>query len=216
MGVRQVGTFLANNPFEEAKPMTDSQIPASNKTIMVVDDDPEIVTLVKTLLEREGYVVQTAYNGLEVFSRLEEQKPDLIILDIMMPQMDGMAVLTRLKKTAETSSIPVIMLTAKVQYEDMLGGYKLGANYYITKPFTSTQLIKGINLVFGEDQKHLNQPDQFIKAWLAVNAKWLQQVLNHPVAEEKEIAEVKLIHPRMQLNDALIESYPDSRFGQFS
>ncbi len=78
--------------------------------------------------------------------------------------MDGMAVLKRLKETAETSSIPVIMLTAKVQYEDMLGGYKLGANYYITKPFTSTQLIKGINLVFGEDQKHLNQPDQFIKA----------------------------------------------------
>ncbi len=144
--------------------MTDPQIPASKGTILVADNDRDIVTLVKTLLEGEGYGVQTAYDGLEVFSRLEEQKPDLIILDIMMPQMDGMAVLTRLKKTAETSSIPVIMLTAKVQYEDMLGGYKLGANYYITKPFTSTQLIKGINLVFGEDQKHLNQPDQFIKA----------------------------------------------------
>ena len=144
--------------------MTDPQIPASKGTILVADNDRDIVTLVKTLLEGEGYGVQTAYDGLEVFSRLEEQKPDLIILDIMMPQMDGMAVLTRLKETAETSSIPVIMLTAKVQYEDMLGGYKLGANYYITKPFTSTQLIKGINLVFGEDQKHLNQPDQFIKA----------------------------------------------------
>ncbi len=138
--------------------------PASYKTILVVDDDPDIVALSKTILEGEGYGVQTANNGLEVFSRLEEQKPDLIILDIMMPQMDGTAVLKRLKETAETSSIPVIMLTARVQYEDMLKGYELGAEYYITKPFTSSLLIKGINLVFSEDQKHLNQPDQFIKA----------------------------------------------------
>ncbi|MFQ5903821.1 MAG: response regulator transcription factor, partial [Candidatus Binatia bacterium] len=94
--------------------------------------------------------VQSAYSGLEVFTRLEEQKPDLIILDVMLPQMDGLEVLTRLKGTADTSSIPVILLTAKVQYEDVLGGYKLGADYYITKPFTSTQLINGINLLLGE------------------------------------------------------------------
>ena len=65
----------------------------------MVDDNPDIVALVKTTLERNGYGVQTAGNGPEVFSRLEEQKPDLIILDIMMPQMDGLDVLTRLKKT---------------------------------------------------------------------------------------------------------------------
>ncbi len=151
--------------------MTDSQIPVSYKTILVVDDDPDIVTLVKTILEREGFGVQTAYNGLEVFSRLEEQKPDLIILDITMPHMGGLAVLMRLKETAETSSIPVIMLTAKVQYDDMIECYKLGADYYIFKPFTSTQLIKGINLILIGDQKQLNQPDQIFKAWLSVNAK---------------------------------------------
>ncbi len=130
---------------------------------MVVDDDPDTVTLVKTILKRNGYGVQTALNGLEVFSRLEEQKPDLIILDIMMPQMDGMAVLKRLKETAETSSIPVIMLTAKVQYDDMIECYKLGADYYIFKPFTSDKLIKGINLILTGDQKHLNQLDQFFE-----------------------------------------------------
>jgi len=144
--------------------MTDMHFPASNKSILVVDDDPDIVALSKTILEGEGYGVQTANNGLEVFSRLEEQKPDLIILDIMMPQMDGTAVLKRLKETAETSSIPVIMLTAKVQYEHMIESYELGAEYYITKPFTSTLLIKGINLVLSGDQIHSNQPDQFIKA----------------------------------------------------
>jgi len=132
--------------------MTDSPIPASNRTIMVVDDDPDIVTIVKTILEVKGYVVQSASSGQEVLSLLKELKPDLIILDVMMPQMDGLEVLTRLKGNPATSSIPVILLTAKVQYEDVLGGYKLGADYYITKPFTSTQLMTGINLFLSGDQ----------------------------------------------------------------
>ncbi len=186
--------------------MTDPQIPTSKGTILVVDDNPDILDIAKTILEINGYGVQTVNNGLDVFSLLEEQKPDLIILDIMMPHMDGLEVLERLKGTAETSSIPVILITANTLRKDMARSYIQGADYYMTKPFTSTQLIKGINLVFSEDQKHSNQPDQFIKAWLAVYAKWLQQVLYHPVAEEKEIAEVKLIHSRTQLNDALIES----------
>lgn len=121
-----------------------------NKTIMVVDDNPDIVTIVKTILEGRGYSVLCAYSGLEVFTLLEEKKPDLIVLDIMLPQMDGLEVLTKLKGAPDTASIPVILLTAKVQYEDVLGGYKLGADYYITKPFTSTQLINGINLLMGE------------------------------------------------------------------
>ena len=81
---------------------------------------------------------------------MSEKKRDLIVLDIMMPQMDGLEVLTRLKGEPATATIPVILLTAKVQYEDVLGGYKMGADYYITKPFTSTQLLNGINLLLGE------------------------------------------------------------------
>ena len=122
----------------------------TKKTIMVVDDNPDIITIVKTILESKGYDVMSAYSGPELLTRLEGQKPDLIVLDIMMPQMDGLEVLTRLKGATDTSSIPVILLTAKVQYEDVLGGYKLGADYYITKPFTSTQLLNGINLLLGE------------------------------------------------------------------
>jgi len=119
---------------------------------MVVDDNPDIITIVRTILEGKGYNVMSAYSGAELLSTLdkEPQKPDLVVLDIMMPQMDGLEVLTRLKAAPETASIPVILLTAKVQYEDVLGGYKLGADYYITKPFTSTQLINGINLLLGE------------------------------------------------------------------
>ncbi len=122
----------------------------NKRTIMVVDDNPDIVTIVKTILEVKGYGVQSAFSGQEVFNLLSEQKPDLIILDIMMPQMDGLEVLTRLKEDSGTATIPVILLTAKVQYEDVLGGYNMGADYYITKPFTSTQLLNGINLLLGE------------------------------------------------------------------
>ena len=122
----------------------------TNKTIMVVDDNPDIITIVKTILEGKGYNVFSAFSGAELLNMLKGQKPDLIILDIMMPEMDGLEVLSRLKAMSETATIPVILLTAKVQYEDVLGGYKLGADYYITKPFTSTQLVNGINLLLGE------------------------------------------------------------------
>lgn len=133
--------------------MAQTQVGASmdtKKTIMVVDDNPDIITIVKTILEGRGFTVFSACSGPELLSLLPTQKCDLIILDIMMPEMDGLEVLTRLKGKVETSTIPVILLTAKVQYEDVLGGYKLGADYYITKPFTSTQLVNGINLLLGE------------------------------------------------------------------
>lgn len=122
----------------------------TKKTIMVVDDNPDIITIVKTILEGRGFTVFSASSGPELLNMLPDHKPDLIILDIMMPEMDGLEVLTRLKGKTETATIPVILLTAKVQYEDVLGGYKLGADYYITKPFTSTQLVNGINLLLGE------------------------------------------------------------------
>ncbi len=119
---------------------------------MVVDDEQDMVDLIKTTLEAKGYGVQPAYNGQEAFNLLGEQKPDLIFLDIMMPQMDGLEVLTRLKGNPDTASIPVILLTAKVKYEDILGGYKMGADYYITKPYTHVQLLTGVNLLLGRDQ----------------------------------------------------------------
>ncbi len=85
------------------------------------------------------------YSGEELFAGLEEQKPDLILLDIMIPKMDGFEVLVRLKWKLGIASIPVILLTAKVHHEDIEKGYKLGTNHYIKKPFTNTQLVATIN-----------------------------------------------------------------------
>ncbi len=117
------------------------------KTIIVVDDNPDLVFIAKRTLESKEYNVLTAYSGAELFACLKEHKPDLIVLDILMPQMDGLEVLARLKNAPETSSIPVILLTALVQYEDILKGYKSGADYYITKPFHGSQLLNGVDLL---------------------------------------------------------------------
>ncbi len=119
------------------------------RNIMVVDDNPDLVEIVKRILSAKGYAVQCVYGGEELFQRLEEQRPDLILLDIMMPRMDGFDVLSRLRGSAETSAIPVILLTGRSQFDDVLKGYGMGTDYYISKPFTPTQLLNGIDLVLG-------------------------------------------------------------------
>jgi DNA-binding response OmpR family regulator len=148
----QVGTFLATIDFEEGKPMTDSHLRANKSTIMVVDDDPDLVDMLRITLELKGFNVRCAYSGPELLASLEEQKPDLIIINVIMPEMDGLEVLRRLKSAPETLSIPVIMLTALNEHEDMVRGYKTGADYYIPKPFTKDQLLEGINLILGGEQ----------------------------------------------------------------
>jgi DNA-binding response OmpR family regulator len=117
---------------------------------MVVDDEPELVAILRMMLEENEFNVRCAYSGPQLFAGLDAQKPDLILLDIMMPKMDGLEVIKQLKGNPSTASIPVILLTAKVQQEDVLEGYKTGADYYITKPFTNTQLLDGINLILME------------------------------------------------------------------
>ncbi len=155
MSLIQVGTFLAFSYFEDGTSMTDSPIPASNRTIMVVDDYPDLVEIVRIALKLKGFNVRCAFSGKHLFACLEEQKPDLILLDIMMPQMDGFEVLTRLKGNPATASIPVIILTVKGEPEDVIKGYERGAEIYITKPFTSTEVLEAINLVLGGDQGQL-------------------------------------------------------------
>ena len=118
--------------------------------VLCIDDEPGVVELVNLILKSQNIQVIGAHSGKEGLEIMRKDPPDAVLLDIMMPEMDGLEVLTKLKGVSDTTSIPVILLTAKVQYEDVLGGYKLGADYYITKPFTSTQLINGINLLLGE------------------------------------------------------------------
>ncbi len=138
--------------------MAVSRLLKSKRTIMVVDDSPDLVEIVRLTLEGKGFNVKCAYSGKELLAALEKEKPDLILLDVMMPGMDGFEVLIRLKWNPATASIPVILLTAKVHHEDVLRGYKLGTDHYIKKPFDNTQLVTSINRLLGLPDTPLFHP----------------------------------------------------------
>ena len=128
-------------------------MPTTKKTALVVDDEPDIVNIVKTMLEGEGYEVLCANDGIEVFGIVAERIPDILIIDRIMPGMNGTEVISRLKESPKTSSIPIIMLTSMDKFDDVSEGYKQGADGYITKPFTKTQIINGVNLVLASRPK---------------------------------------------------------------
>ena len=121
-------------------------------TILVVDDNENATRMTARMLSGLGYDVMTALDGPRALELVAGRTPDCILLDIMMPSMSGLEVLARLKHDPATSSIPVILLTAKSQDEDVLTGYKEGAEYYITKPCTSQDLLYGIRLVLGSQR----------------------------------------------------------------
>ena len=121
----------------------------TGKRILVVDDEKHIVRLVQINLERQGYEVVAAYDGREGMERLREQRPDLIILDVMMPHMDGFEVLATLKGGDEYRDIPVIMLTARAQDKDVLRGMECGADLYLTKPFNPFELVNFVKRFLG-------------------------------------------------------------------
>jgi diguanylate cyclase (GGDEF)-like protein len=110
-------------------------------TVLVVDDEEHIRKIVKFQLEKAGYKVETAEDGYEALGAIERSHPDLLLLDLMMPRMDGYEVCKRLKADYRTSHIPVIMVTAKADLENKLQGFEDGANDYIAKPFAITELL---------------------------------------------------------------------------
>ncbi|MGD9496112.1 MAG: response regulator transcription factor [Armatimonadota bacterium] len=118
------------------------------KKILVVDDERHIVRLVEVNLARAGYEVDTAYDGIEALEKVKSGHPDMIVLDVMMPRMDGFEVLKRLQADPETQDIPVIMLTAKAQDADIFRGWSSGVSSYLTKPFNPRELLTFVERIF--------------------------------------------------------------------
>ncbi len=125
------------------------------KKILAVDDERHIVRLVQVNLQRAGYEVVTAYDGKEALEKVASEQPDLIVLDVMMPYMDGFEVLQNLRKNMSTRDLPVIMLTAKAQDADVFRGWQSGVDCYLTKPFNPMELISFVKRIF----KSLDNPD---------------------------------------------------------
>jgi len=116
----------------------------TKQTLLVIDDDAVLLSLLRQSLERAGYAVETAANGLVGLQRAYEIHPDLVILDVMMPRLDGWEVCARLR---EVTQVPIIMLTAKDEERDKLRGFRLGIDDYVTKPFSFAELTARVAAV---------------------------------------------------------------------
>ncbi len=121
-----------------------------NQRILIVDDEPDIRGYLAAKLERKGFIAQQADNGHSALESVQNQKPDLIILDVLMPKMDGFELLQKLKSDSRLSDIPVIMLTIKKDRKSLDKGISLGADFYLPKPFTLNNLFDFINLITEE------------------------------------------------------------------
>jgi len=119
----------------------------SEKRILIVDDDPDIVETVAFFLSGSDYQVFIAKNGKEALEQVKEEKPDLVLLDVMMPEMNGLEVCRKLKNNPETNSIPVVMLTAQGSKKDVDDAIDGGANGYVVKPFNLPGLVERIETI---------------------------------------------------------------------
>lgn len=118
------------------------------KKILVVDDEENIRNIVKFNLEKAGYQVVMAQDGMDALQKVALDIPDLIVCDVMMPKLDGMGVLKKLKENPATENIPVILLTAKGSQQDVLEGWKGGVHNYLVKPFKAQELISTVKAIF--------------------------------------------------------------------
>jgi two-component system alkaline phosphatase synthesis response regulator PhoP/two-component system response regulator VicR len=118
--------------------------------ILAVDDDERIRRLIQLNLQRAGYRISTAGDGVEALAMIEQERPDLVVLDITMPRMDGIETLRHLRANAATAALPVVLLSAKAQDEDILEGRRSGADYYLHKPFNPPDLLAVLREVLGE------------------------------------------------------------------
>ncbi len=116
-------------------------------TVLIVDDETDVVDLLRYKLHGAGYEVLVSVDGLEALALAKDRRPDVIILDLMLPEMNGEEVCRRLKAEPDTAAIPVLMLTAKAQAADRVAGLEIGADDYITKPFSPRELVLRVNAV---------------------------------------------------------------------
>ena len=150
---------------------------SSKYKILVVDDEKRMVRFIQLNLEQDGFQVLTAYNGTEALEQVRTQLPDLILLDIMMPDISGFEVLKRIR---EVNTVPVIMLTAKGEEDDRIQGLELGADDYITKPFSPREMVSRIRAVlrrtrsFKEDHVDLIKVDDRLTIDFSRREVWVE------------------------------------------
>ncbi len=172
-------------------------MPASRALILVVDDEPRMTRFIRMNLELEGYRVIEAHNGLEALDKVRTNLPSLVILDVMMPELDGFETLKILR---EISNVPVIMLTVRADEEDKVRGLELGADDYVTKPFGARELTSRVKAVLRRTEGPL-APEEAI---LRIDDRLSVDFNNHEIITEGEC--VKLRPTEFRLLYHLIEN----------
>lgn len=147
--------------------------------ILVVDDSPDVLLLCRVHLEYEGYEVLTADDGIRALKKVEEEHPDLILLDVMMPVVDGWEVLSTVKKNPETRAIQVVMLTARGAGMDEMRGWREGASGYVTKPFNPATLSSVVREALVQTPVEADQRRREMLQMLQVDQRLTDDAVQH-------------------------------------
>ena len=123
-------------------------VPLASKKVLIVEDEADIAQLVKLYLEKEGFHTNVAKSGFEALTLIKSEHPDLLILDLMLPEIDGIEVCKKIRNAPDTALLPIIMLTAKAEESDTIVGLELGADDYVTKPFSPKVLVARVKALF--------------------------------------------------------------------
>ena len=181
-------------------------------TILVVDDDPEIVKIMRDYLEKEGYQVLTAYSGKTALQRIQSERPDCVLLDLMLPDEDGWTITRKVRQDERVQDTPIIMLTARVTDTDKIIGLELGADDYVTKPFNPREVIARVRVQLRHAKKGTaaRPTTQFQAGALSLDAgRHLVELGGQPVdltATEFSILQAFMMHPGYAFTrDELIE-----------
>ncbi len=151
--------------------------------ILIVDDEKDIVKMLDYNFKKEGYRTVTAYDGEDGLDFAKKEHPDIILLDLMLPGMDGLEVCKALKKEEKTSSIPIIMLTAKTQEADKVVGLELGADDYVTKPFSLKELLARVKAILRRAKEKEKLPEVINVGGLAIDFSRISVALNNKPVE---------------------------------
>ncbi|NIQ97394.1 MAG: response regulator transcription factor [Desulfuromonadales bacterium] len=156
----------------------------AKKRILVVEDEEDILALVHYNLVKAGYQVECVTSGEEAYQRAQQNLPDLILLDLMLPGIDGLEVCRRLQKDGDTESVPIIMLTAKGEESDIVAGLELGADDYITKPFSTQVLLARVKAVL---RRGVERDEAEEEAPIEIHGLYIHPGRNKVVAAGEEV-----------------------------
>lgn len=213
MGIMAIGYQRSlNTGRRTVSPNGESMASQSPKKVLIVEDEVDIAQLVKHYLEKDGFRADIAKTGGEALKLIKSERPDLIILDLMLPEMTGIEICKKLRLAPDTALLPIIMLTAKAEESDVIVGLELGADDYVTKPFSPKALVARIKALFRRLEREATDKRPYLTyGLLSMNVDRHEVTLNDKevvlTAKEFGLLEYLLRHPgRVLTRDILLNA----------